>query len=87
MLIPIVHFVQDELLWASAWLYQASDDRRYLDYLANNADALGGTGWSINQFGWDVKYPGVQILAAKVRQNMKCYSDYYVLPAKASTQI
>uniref|UniRef100_A0A0D9Y5A1 Endoglucanase n=1 Tax=Oryza glumipatula TaxID=40148 RepID=A0A0D9Y5A1_9ORYZ len=55
----------DELLWASAWLYQASDDRRYLDYLANNADALGGTGWSINQFGWDVKYPGVQILAAK----------------------
>uniref|UniRef100_J3KXQ6 Endoglucanase n=1 Tax=Oryza brachyantha TaxID=4533 RepID=J3KXQ6_ORYBR len=55
----------DELLWASAWLYLATDDRRYLDYLANNADALGGTGWSINQFGWDVKYPGVQVLAAK----------------------
>nr|CAB3472844.1 unnamed protein product [Digitaria exilis] len=32
----------------------ATDDRRYL---ANNADALGGA-------GWDVKYPGVQILAA-----------------------
>jgi hypothetical protein len=57
--------VQDELLWASAWLYEATGERRYLDYLANNADALGGTGWSINQFGWDVKYPGVQILAAK----------------------
>jgi len=57
---------QDELLWAAAWLYQASGDRRYLDYLANNADALGGTGWSINQFGWDVKYPGVQVLAAMV---------------------
>ncbi|RLN23587.1 hypothetical protein C2845_PM07G39100 [Panicum miliaceum] len=56
----------DELLWAAAWLYQASGDRRYLDYLANNADALGGTGWSINQFGWDVKYPGVQVLAAMV---------------------
>ncbi|TKW12152.1 hypothetical protein SEVIR_5G018300v4 [Setaria viridis] len=55
----------DELLWAAAWLYEATGDRRYLDYLANNADALGGTGWSINQFGWDVKYPGVQILAAK----------------------
>ncbi|OEL30581.1 Endoglucanase 2 [Dichanthelium oligosanthes] len=55
----------DELLWAAAWLYQATDDQRYLDYLANNADALGGTGWSINQFGWDVKYPGVQVLAAK----------------------
>ena len=57
---------QDELLWAAAWLYQASGDRLYLDYLANNADALGGTGWSINQFGWDVKYPGVQVLAAMV---------------------
>ncbi|KAJ1281978.1 hypothetical protein BS78_03G014500 [Paspalum vaginatum] len=56
----------DELLWAAAWLYQATDDRRYLDYLANNADALGGTGWSINQFGWDVKYPGVQVLAAQM---------------------
>ncbi|WVZ72841.1 hypothetical protein U9M48_021240 [Paspalum notatum var. saurae] len=56
----------DELLWAAAWLYQATDDGRYLDYLANNADALGGTGWSINQFGWDVKYPGVQVLAAQM---------------------
>ncbi|KAL6850124.1 hypothetical protein ACP4OV_020751 [Aristida adscensionis] len=56
----------DELLWAAAWLYQATDDRRYLDYLASNADALGGTGWNINQFGWDVKYPGVQVLAAKI---------------------
>ncbi|KAL5228944.1 hypothetical protein ABZP36_017209, partial [Zizania latifolia] len=46
-------------------VYQATDNRRYLDYLANNAEALGGTGWSINQFGWDIKYPGVQILAAK----------------------
>ncbi|KAL5222073.1 hypothetical protein ABZP36_026786 [Zizania latifolia] len=55
----------DELLWASAWLYQATDDRRYIVYLANNADVLGGTGWAINQFGWDIKYPGVQILAAK----------------------
>lgn len=55
----------DELLWAAAWLHEATGDARYLDYLANNADALGGTGWSINQFGWDVKYPGVQVLAAK----------------------
>ncbi|KAL6864885.1 hypothetical protein ACP4OV_016036 [Aristida adscensionis] len=55
----------DELLWAAAWLYEATEDRFYLDYLANNGDALGGTGWSINQFGWDVKYPGVQVLAAK----------------------
>jgi hypothetical protein len=61
-----MYALQDELLWASAWLYQATDNRRYLDYLANNGDALGGTGWATNEFGWDVKYPGVQVLAAKV---------------------
>ncbi|KAM3412652.1 hypothetical protein ACQJBY_004029 [Aegilops geniculata] len=55
----------DELLWAAAWLFEATEERFYLEYLARNGDALGGTGWSINQFGWDVKYPGVQVLAAK----------------------
>uniref|UniRef100_A0A0D9ZVP8 Endoglucanase n=1 Tax=Oryza glumipatula TaxID=40148 RepID=A0A0D9ZVP8_9ORYZ len=55
----------DELLWAAAWLFDATEDRFYLEYLAGNGEALDGTGWSINQFGWDVKYPGVQVLAAK----------------------
>lgn len=55
----------DELLWAAAWLYQATNDRYYLDYLANNGDALGGTGWGMTEFGWDVKYAGAQVLASK----------------------
>ncbi|KAF3328608.1 endoglucanase 19-like protein [Carex littledalei] len=55
----------DELLWAAAWLYQATNDRYYLDYLSNNGDALGGTGWSVAEFGWDVKYAGAQVLATK----------------------
>ncbi|KAJ3694611.1 hypothetical protein LUZ60_010091 [Juncus effusus] len=55
----------DELLWAATWLYRASNDKYYLDYLVNNADALGGTGWSVAEFGWDVKYAGVQVLASK----------------------
>ncbi|KAF6140858.1 hypothetical protein GIB67_042271 [Kingdonia uniflora] len=55
----------DELLWASAWIYQATNDQYYLNYLANNGDSLGGTGWSMTEFGWDVKYAGVQVLVAK----------------------
>ncbi|KAJ6806987.1 endoglucanase 6-like [Iris pallida] len=55
----------DELLWAAAWLYQATDNHYYLDYLGNNGDALGGTGWAMTEFGWDVKYAGVQVLASK----------------------
>ncbi|XP_020521688.1 endoglucanase 19 [Amborella trichopoda] len=55
----------DELLWAAAWLYQATMDSYYLDYLAKNGDSLGGTTWSITQFSWDVKYAGVQVLVSK----------------------
>ncbi|KAL0297526.1 UNVERIFIED_CONTAM: Endoglucanase 6 [Sesamum radiatum] len=59
------HLIGDELLWAAAWLYKATNDEYYLDYLGNNGDALGGTGWAMTEFGWDVKYPGVQTMVAK----------------------
>ncbi|GFP82565.1 endoglucanase 6 [Phtheirospermum japonicum] len=55
----------DELLWAAAWLYKATNDEYYLDYLGYNGDALGGTGWAMTEFGWDVKYSGVQTLVAQ----------------------
>ncbi|XP_047337391.1 endoglucanase 6-like [Impatiens glandulifera] len=56
----------DELLWAAAWLYKATNNQYYLSYLAKNGDSLGGTGWAMSEFGWDVKYPGVQTLVAKL---------------------
>lgn len=65
-LIDCFGYVQDELLWAAAWLYQASNNQYYLNYLANNGDSMGGTGWGMTEFGWDVKYSGVQTLVAKV---------------------
>ncbi|KAJ9173718.1 hypothetical protein P3X46_016828 [Hevea brasiliensis] len=55
----------DELLWAAAWLYQATNNQYYLSYLGNNGDSLGGTGWGMTEFSWDVKYAGVQTLVAK----------------------
>ncbi|KAK4803761.1 hypothetical protein SAY86_003578 [Trapa natans] len=55
----------DELLWAAAWMYQATNDQYYLDYLGNNGDSMGATGWKMTEFGWDVKYAGVQTLGAK----------------------
>lgn len=56
----------DELLWAAAWLYKATNNKYYLSYLGNNGDSLGGTGWAMTEFGWDVKYAGVQTLVAKL---------------------
>ncbi|EFJ20261.1 hypothetical protein SELMODRAFT_109529 [Selaginella moellendorffii] len=56
----------DELLWASLWLYEATGDEQYLDYAVDNGGALGGTIWGLMEFSWDVKYPGVQVLASKI---------------------
>ncbi|EAZ07048.1 hypothetical protein EE612_044358 [Oryza sativa] len=56
----------DELLWAALWLHRATGRRGYLDYAVAMADELGGVGWAVTEFSWDVKYAGLQILAAKV---------------------
>lgn len=58
--------VQDELLWAAAWLHRATNDEYYLKYVIDNAVSLGGTGWAVKEFSWDNKYAGVQILLSKV---------------------
>ncbi|KAI3740948.1 hypothetical protein L2E82_31423 [Cichorium intybus] len=55
-------------LWqaiAAAWLFKATNEEYYLNYLGENGDNLGGTGWAMTEFGWDVKYAGVQTLVAK----------------------
>ncbi|CAL0326191.1 unnamed protein product [Lupinus luteus] len=56
----------DELLWAAAWLFHATDDEYYLNYVVDNAVYMGGTGWAVREFSWDNKYAGVQILLSKV---------------------
>ncbi|CAK9254095.1 unnamed protein product [Sphagnum jensenii] len=56
----------DELLWAAMWLHEATGQESYLQYVAENAQQLGGTGWAMDQFGWDNKYAGVQLKAAKL---------------------
>ncbi|CAM0944273.1 unnamed protein product [Alopecurus aequalis] len=57
---------KDELLWAALWLHRATGKAAYLDYVVDNAHDFGGTGWAITEFSWDVKYAGVQILAARL---------------------
>ncbi|EAZ44630.1 hypothetical protein OsJ_29250 [Oryza sativa Japonica Group] len=56
----------DELLWAALWLHRATGKEEYLRYAVDNADSFGGVGWAITEFSWDVKYAGLQVLAAKV---------------------
>nr|QCQ73708.1 endo-(1,4)-beta-D-glucanase [Litchi chinensis] len=56
----------DELLWGAMWLYKATDNDKYLNYVIDNAHSFGGIGWAITEFSWDVKYAGLQIMASKL---------------------
>lgn len=51
----------DELLWAAAWLYHATGDRSYLNYVTlQNGAAFGGWG-NPTWFSWDDKFAGTQV--------------------------
>lgn len=58
---------QDELLWSAAWLRRASEDDSYLNYIENNGKTLGAED-NINEFGWDNKHAGLNVLVSKVQK-------------------
>lgn len=57
--------LQDEMLWAAAWLHRATNEKPYLDYVEQAQD-IGGTRYA---FSWDDKYLGAQLLVAMVLLN------------------
>ena len=56
---------EDELLWGAAWLSRASKDDTFLQYIHNNGKTLGAED-SSNEFGWDNKHAGLNVLVSKV---------------------
>ncbi|XP_071914259.1 endoglucanase 11-like [Coffea arabica] len=86
---PSASGYKDELLWAALWLYKATENVDYLNYALENAESFGGTTWAIKEFSWDIKYAGVQILAAMlpgakneeqnhILQKYRSKADYYI---------
>ncbi|CAI9274467.1 unnamed protein product [Lactuca saligna] len=83
----------DELLWASAWLYKATGESRYLNYATSNQR------WSqaATEFSWDNKFVGAQTLLAKEYfagksdlETFKAGADSFVcavMPKSGSVQI
>ncbi|XP_050898486.1 endoglucanase 8 [Lathyrus oleraceus] len=51
----------DELVWGAAWLYKASNDQSYLNFVKSNMQFIR----SIDDFGWDSKDAGINILASQ----------------------
>ncbi|KAG5532126.1 hypothetical protein RHGRI_026663 [Rhododendron griersonianum] len=54
----------DELLWGAAWLHKASRRREYREYIVNN-EVILRAGETINEFGWDNKHAGINVLISK----------------------
>lgn len=48
----------DELLWGATWLYKATENRIYLNYVLSNVYKMGRP-WNIGEFGWDSKVAGI----------------------------
>lgn len=80
--------LQDELTWAAAWLYKATNNQSYWDYILNqtnnlpqyvksiNTDGTQAYGGSFAEFGWDTKYAGINILVSKVTKHIEqCLSS------------
>lgn len=64
---------QDELLWGAAWLRRASESDSYLNYITNNGKTLGAED-NINEFGWDNKHAGINVLVSKEFLEGKVFS-------------
>ncbi|CAJ1932943.1 unnamed protein product [Sphenostylis stenocarpa] len=52
---------EDEMLWGAAWLYRATNMKKYLDYMGGASDSGGVR----TEFSWDDKFVGAHVLAAK----------------------
>ncbi|XP_024989326.1 endoglucanase 24-like [Cynara cardunculus var. scolymus] len=63
---------QDELIWGAAWLSKASKDERYMEYIQKNGDTLAANE-NINEFGWDKKHAGINVLLSKEVLERKAY--------------
>ncbi|GAA0186216.1 hypothetical protein LIER_33504 [Lithospermum erythrorhizon] len=88
---------QDELLWGAAWLRRASQNDYYLSYIENNGKTLGADD-NINEFGWDNKHAGLNVLVSKEvlegnlysLQSYKASSDAFMctlIPETSSSHI
>jgi endoglucanase len=53
------------LLWGAAWLRRATQGDNFLNYIQSNGKTLGAED-NINEFGWDNKHAGLNVLVSKV---------------------
>ena len=60
----------------AAWLRRATEDGSFLDYIQNNGKTLGAED-NINEFGWDNKHAGLNVLVSKVSSLASLFFIYF----------
>ncbi|CAN7130379.1 unnamed protein product [Brassica rapa subsp. narinosa] len=55
----------DELLWAASWLYHATEEKTYLDYVTKHGNEFARFG-NPTWFSWDDKLAGTQVLLSRL---------------------
>ncbi|GAY41386.1 hypothetical protein CUMW_059050 [Citrus unshiu] len=71
---------QDELIWAAAWLFKATNRQSYMKYVVDNIHYLENStmrqskealfvGGSFAEFGWDAKHAGINVLISRLVMN------------------
>ncbi|WCJ36499.1 glycosyl hydrolase 9B1 [Euphorbia peplus] len=50
---------KDELVWGAAWLYKATDDKKYWNYVQTHINDISN---DPSEFGWDNKDAGINVL-------------------------
>ncbi|KAL5744327.1 hypothetical protein ACOSQ2_027443 [Xanthoceras sorbifolium] len=71
---------EDELLWGAAWLFWATKENYYWNYVVKNINNLENSitknvngvsysGGSFAEFGWDSKHAGINILVSRIMKN------------------
>nr|AGP76437.1 endo-beta-1,4-glucanase 4 [Sphaerotermes sphaerothorax] len=74
---------RDELVWAAAWLYRATNDSSYLNTAESLFKEFGLQHWN-GGISWDAKVSGVQLLLAKLtnkqeyKASIKSYVNYLI---------
>ncbi|KAK1577061.1 hypothetical protein Q3G72_018721 [Acer saccharum] len=77
----------DDLIWGAAWLYKATNTEYYLKYVLENIHYLENVpqsndpiyvGGSFEEFGWDSKHAGINVLLSGLLKNTQNSSNTFV---------
>lgn len=76
--------LQDDLIWAASWLYKATKEANYWNYVKEYIHYLEFpisvlkqeerfVGGSIMEFGWDTNHAGINVLVSQVSKTPAFY--------------